>query len=128
MTFCTKDFVFYLGCTLIQLHYDLFSALRIIILLKIGWSTCNLQNFDGNCCETMNFRCNLSENEILICNNVVGNSMAFLLSSNVQRNKEVHKTLTQIFICGTVLIVAVSVPLTNDSNLSYISFLNHTTI
>ena len=31
-------------------------------------------------------------------------SRAFLLSSNVQRNKEVYKTLTQICICGTVLI------------------------
>ena len=27
---------------------------------------------------------------------------AFLLSSNLQRNTEVHKTLTQICICGTV--------------------------
>ena len=45
------------------------------------WNTCNLKKLDVNCCETMNFRPNLSENEILIHNNVFGNSRAVLLSS-----------------------------------------------
>ena len=40
----------------------------------------------------------LSENEILIYNSIVGNSKTFLLSPNLQRNTEVHKTLTQICI------------------------------
>ena len=64
-----------------QIYSQLFSV------LKVRWSTCNLKYFDVNCCElkTLNFRCNLSENLILICNNVVGNIRAFLLSSNVQR-------------------------------------------
>ena len=74
----------------------------------------------------MNFRPNLSQNEILIYNSVVGNSRTFLLSPNLQRNTEVHKTLTQICICGTALIVAVSASLTNDGNLSHFDFKSHT--
>ena len=81
--------------------------------------------FDINCCETVNFRPNLSENEILIYNNVIENSRAFLLSSNLQRNTEVHKTLTQICICGTVLMVAVLTSLTNDGNLSHFNIKLH---
>ena len=73
----------------------------------------------------LNFRPNLSENGILIYNNVVGNSRAFLLSSNLQRNTEVHKTLTQICICGTVVMVAVSASLTNDGHLSHFNFKSH---
>ena len=92
--------------------------------LKISWSTCNMKKFDVNCCETMKFRPNLSENEILIYNSVVGNR-TFLLSPNLQRNTEVHKTLTQICICGTVLIVAVSASLTNNGNLSHFDFKSH---
>ena len=84
--------------------------------LKIMWSTCNLKKLDVNCCETVKFRPNLSENEILMYYNVVGNRRAFLLSSNLQRNTEVHKTLTQICLCGTVLMVAVSASLTDGGN------------
>ena len=69
----------------------------------------------------MNFRPNLSENEILIYNSVVGNR-TILLSPNLQRNTDVHKSLTQICTCGTVLIVAVSASLTNDDNLSHFDF------
>ena len=85
-------------------------------------SACNLKKLDVNCCETMKFIPNLSENEILIYNNVVGNSRAFLLSPNIQRNTEVHKTLTQICICGAVSMVAISASLTNDGNLSHFNF------
>ena len=46
-----------------------------------------MKKFDVNWCETVNFRPNMSENEILIYNNVVGSSRAFLLS-NLQRNTE----------------------------------------
>ena len=75
----------------------------------------------------MNFRPNFSENDILIYNSVVRNSRTFLLvSPNLQRYTEVHKTLTQICKCGTVLIVAVSASLTNDSNLSHFNFKSHT--
>ena len=62
------------------------------------WSTCNLKKFNVDCCETVNVRPNLSENDILIYYNVVGNRKTFLLSSNLQRNTEIHKTLTQICI------------------------------
>ena len=68
----------------------------------------------------------MKKNEILIHNSVVGNSRTFLLSPNLQRNTEVHKTLTQICICWTVLIVAVSASLTNDGNLSHFDFKSHT--
>ena len=68
----------------------------------------------------------LDLNKILIYNSVVRNSRTFLLSPNLQRNIEVHKTLTQICICGTVLIVAVSASLTNDGNLSHFDFKSHT--
>ena len=83
-----------------------------------------LKKFDVNCCETVNFRPNLSENEILIYmyNSVVGNSRSFLLSLILQRNTEVHITLTQIY----ALIVAVSASLTNNSNLSHFDFKSHT--
>ena len=73
----------------------------------------------------MNFRPNLSKNEILIYNNVVGNNRAFLLSSDLQRNTEFHKTLTQICICGTVLMVAVLASLTDCGNLSHFNFKLH---
>ena len=76
----------------------------------------------------LNFRPNLSE---ILMYNVVGNSRAFLLSSNLQWNTEVHKTRTQICICGTVLMVAVSASLTNDINWGqscHISISNHTPI
>ena len=73
----------------------------------------------------MNFRPNLSENEILIYNSVVRKSRTFLLSPNLQRNTEDHKTLTQICIYGTVLIVAVSASLTNEGNLSNFEFKSH---
>ena len=95
-------------------------------LLKIWWSTCNLKKFDVNCCETVNFRPNLSEYEILIYNSVVGSSRTFLLSPNLQINTEVHKRRTQICIWGTVLIEAVSASLTNDINLSHFNFKSHT--
>ena len=51
-----------------------------------------------------------------------------MLSPNLQKNTEVHKTLTQIYICicGTVLIVAVSASLTNNRNLSHFDFKSHT--
>ena len=57
---------------------------------------------------------------------VVGNSRAFLLSY-LPRSTEVHTPLTQIYIhvCGTVLIVAGSASLTNDSNLSHFIFKSH---
>ena len=64
----------------------------------------------------------LSENEILIYNNFVGNNRAFLLY--LQRNTEVHKTLAQICICGTILIVAVLASL-YDGNLSHSTFKSH---
>ena len=119
---------------------DFFSSLKVWIrrnkidrylvkrkkkVLKIYWSTCNLKKFDVNCCETVNFRPNLSENEILIYNSVVRKSRTFLLSPNLQRNTEDHKTLTQICIYGTVLIVAVSASLTNEGNLSNFEFKSH---
>ena len=89
------------------------------------YGTCNLKKFDVNCCETVNVRPNLSENEILIYYNVVGNRKAFLLSSNLKRNTEVHKILTQICICGTVLMVAVSASLTDGGNLSHFNLKSH---
>ena len=89
------------------------------------WRTCHFKKFDVNCCETVNVRPYLSENEILIYYNVVGNRKAFLLSSNLQRITEVHKTLTQICICGTVSLVAVSASLTDDGNLSHFNLKSH---
>ena len=89
--------------------------------LKIMWSTCNLKKLDVNCCEIVNFRPYLSEKEILIYNYVVENSRAFLYS-NLQRITEVHKTLTQIWICGIVLMVAVlavSASLTDGGKISF---------
>ena len=65
------------------------------------------------------------KNKILIYYNVVGNRKAFLLSSNLQRNTEVQKTLTQICICGTVLMVAVSASLTDGGNLSHFNLKSH---
>ena len=88
------------------------------------WSTCNLKKLDVNCCKILNFRPNLSENEILIYYNVVGNHRTFLLS-NLQRNNEVHKTLTQICICGTVFMEAGSASLTNGGNLSHFNWKSH---
>ena len=83
-----------------------------------------MKKFEINCCEAVNFRPILSEDEILICNNVVGNSRAILLSLHRQRNTvtDVHKTLTQVRICGTVLIVAVSASPTKEGNLSHFNF------
>ena len=89
------------------------------------WSTCNFKKFDVNCCETVNVRPNLSENKILIYYNVDENRKAFLLSSNLQRNTEVHKPLTQICIFGTVLMVAVSASLTDGGNLSHFNLKSH---
>ena len=85
--------------------------------VKIMWSTCKLKKFDENCCEIVNFIPNLSENETLIKTTVLLEIVlrAFFLSSNLQRNAEGHKTLTQISICGTVWIVAVLAWLTNDN-------------
>ena len=74
--------------------------------LKDNVDYLQLKKFDVNFFEIVNFRPNLSENEILISNNVIGSSRTFLLSSNLQRNTKVHKRLTQISICGTVLIGA----------------------
>ena len=77
----------------------------------------------------MNYRPNLSENEILVYNSVVGYSRAFLLSPNLQRNTEVHKTLTQIYAYVGLyynVIVAVSASLINDGNLSHFDFKSHT--
>ena len=88
------------------------------------WSNCNFKQFNVNCCENVKVRPNLSENEILIYCNVVGNRKAFLLS-NLQRNTEVHKTLTQICICGTVVMVAVSASLTDGGNLSHFNLKSH---
>ena len=93
-------------------------------VLKIMWITCNFKKFDVNCCETVNVRPNLSENEIRIYYNVVGNRKAFLLS-NLQRYTEVHKTRTQICICGNVLMVAVLVSLTDGGNLSHFNLKSH---
>ena len=45
-------------------------ACRILVPL---WYL-QLKKFDVNCCERVNFRPNLSENEIIIYNNVVGSS------------------------------------------------------
>ena len=93
------------------------------------WSTCNFKKFDVNCCETVNVRPNLSEMKSWLYCNVVGNCIikAFLLSSNLQRNTEVHKALTQIcmHICGTVLMVAVLASLTDGGNLSHFNLKSH---
>ena len=95
--------------------------------LKVMWSTCNLKKLDVNCCETMNFRPYLSEKEILIYNNVVGNSRALLLSPNLQKkywSSQNTNTNMHMWDCINAM-VAVLASLTNDGNLSHFNVKSH---